>query len=153
MFVAKTLLLAGALGAAALAAPGRAGGPQTMHLWAKTTQTRLVDMPPAHASLGDEQLASGRLVDDFGNAAGTFGVGCTAVGVFRGRVLLRCDGWAALAGGQLTIAGRTRSDTGDSTFAVTGGTGLYRTARGDVQLHQVANRNTAVTVTLIDGQG
>jgi hypothetical protein len=60
----------------------------------------------------------------------------------------RCDGWGHLTGGQLTIAGISRSNSSHATWAITGGTGSYQTARGEIHLDQLNNHQTAVTVTL-----
>jgi len=151
MFLAKTLLLAGTLGAVALASPATAGERQTLHLRALTTQTRYVDLTLPRASLGDEQVASGTLVDDRGRRSGTFGAACTVVGATAGRHLLRCDGWASLADGELTFAGLSRTGANRHTLAITGGTGSYRTARGEIKLRDVADRETDVMVLLADG--
>jgi len=45
-----------------------------------------------------------------------------------------CIWTLSLAGGQITVEGPFL-DAGDSTLAVTGGTGKYATARGEMKLH------------------
>lgn len=45
-----------------------------------------------------------------------------------------CNWTLFLAGGQITVEGPF-FDVGDTTLAVTGGTGKYATARGEVKLH------------------
>src|SRR5262245_66658421 len=117
MLVAKTLLLAGTLGAAVMAAPAGVDDPQTLNFVAETLEARTVDAPPAHQSLGDEEVASGVLVDDAGRQAGTFGVECTAVAVSKRVMLSRCSGWAALAGGQLEVAGRSSAGGSNQSWA------------------------------------
>jgi allene oxide cyclase len=49
-----------------------------------------------------------------------------------------CNWTTILAGGQITVAGPFL-DAGDSTLAVTGGTGRYRNARGLMKLHPLEN--------------
>jgi hypothetical protein len=48
-----------------------------------------------------------------------------------------CNWTTILAGGQITVEGPFL-DAGDSTLAVTGGTGRYRHARGFMKLHSLA---------------
>ena len=48
-----------------------------------------------------------------------------------------CNWTTILAGGQITVEGPFL-DAGDSTLAVTGGTGRYRHARGFMKLHPLA---------------
>ena len=45
-----------------------------------------------------------------------------------------CMWTTTLAGGQITVEGPFL-DAGDSTLAITGGTGRYSTARGEMKLH------------------
>jgi allene oxide cyclase len=49
-----------------------------------------------------------------------------------------CTWTTTLAGGQITVAGPFL-DAGDSTLAVTGGTGRYAAARGSMKLHGLEN--------------
>ena len=148
VILAKALPLALTLGAIALATPTAAHGPQTFNLRADNQQTKTIRVAPARVTLGDEQVTSGVLVDVNGQRAGTFGITCTQIAVYPQYTLERCDGWGQLTGGQLTIAGISQSNTSHATWAITGGTGSYQTARGEIQLNQLNNHQTAVTVTL-----
>jgi hypothetical protein len=148
VFLAKAFPLALTLSAITLATPTAAHGPQTFKLRADNEQTKTIRIAPARVSLGDEQVTSGVLVDTNGQHAGTFGITCTLIAVYPRYTLERCDGWGQLTGGQLTIAGTSRSNTSHATWAITGGTGNYQTARGEIQLDQLNNRQTVVTVTL-----
>jgi hypothetical protein len=148
MILAKAFPLALTLSAITLATPTASHGPQTFNLRADNQQTKTIRVAPARVTLGDEQVTSGVLVDVNGQRAGTFGITCTLVAVYPQYTLERCDGWGQLAGGQLTIAGSSRSNTSHATWAITGGTGNYQTARGEIQLNQLNNHQTAVTVTL-----
>ena len=49
-----------------------------------------------------------------------------------------CNWTTFLKGGQITVEGPVL-DAGDSTLAVTGGTGRYRNARGFMKLHALEN--------------
>ena len=85
----------------------------------------IVDTAPQGDSPGDQILFTDDLFDPAGRRVGRDEARCTIM--FRGDVL--CDATFALAGrGQLTIEGI------GLTFAVTGGTGEFRKARG--QMHE-----------------
>jgi hypothetical protein len=85
----------------------------------------IVDTAPQGDSPGDQILFTDDLFDPSGRRVGRDEARCTIM--FRGDVL--CDATFVLAGrGQLTIEGATL------TFAVTGGTGEFRRARG--QMHE-----------------
>ena len=68
-------------------------------------------MPPDGPSPGDHQAVSGTLRDD----------------------------WADVSGDLVLSAGPSRDDAGDLTWAVTGGTGAYRGAAGEVRISQGAS--------------
>jgi hypothetical protein len=148
VILVKAFPLAVTLSAITLAIPTATQGSQTFKLRADNEQTKTIHIAPARVSLGDEQVTSGVLVDVNGQRAGSFGVTCTLIAVYRQSTLERCDGWGQLTGGQLTIAGISRSNTSHAIWAITGGTNRYQTARGEIQLDQLNNHQTAVTVTL-----
>lgn len=104
------------------------------------------------ASLGDEQVLKGTIEQD-GKAAGSFGVACTWVAVRVKQIRERCDGWGALNRGNLSFSGMSRFESNNQTWAITGGTGIYQTARGQIELHQTNDHVTLVTVTLISDRG
>jgi hypothetical protein len=143
------MLISGALVASVTAAP--AGGASTLRPWGKghtaaepsqaapqaaAGATRLVvigrdadftvvDNAPAGDSPGDQILFTDDLFDPSGRRIGRDEARCTIM--FRGDVV--CDATFILAGrGQLTIEGV------NLTFAVTGGTGEFKKARG--QMHE-----------------
>jgi allene oxide cyclase len=63
-----------------------------------------------------------------------------------------CNWTTFLAGGQITVEGPF-SDTGDTTLAITGGTGRFRDARGSMELkyHDVAGTKFDFVFHLIGG--
>jgi hypothetical protein len=148
VILAKAVPLALTLSAITLATPTAAQSPQTFNLRADNQQTKTIRIAPTRVSLGDEQVTSGVLADVNGQRAGTFGITCTLIAVDLQYTVERCDGWGQLTGGQLTIAGVSRSNTSHATWAITGGTGCYQTARGEIRLDQLNSHQTAVTVTL-----
>jgi Dirigent-like protein len=124
---------------------------KTLHLKAENRQAKMIDLAPPGASLGDEQVLSGTLARD-DKPAGSFGVTCTWVGVRPKHIRERCDGWGALRGGTLSFSGMSRFEANRQTWAITGGTGIYQAARGQIELRQVSNHETLVTVILVDGR-
>jgi hypothetical protein len=144
MFVAKALVVAGAVGIA-LAHPTAAHDPQTLHLTAVSTQGEPF---PAHTRRGDQQIASGSLLDARQQPAGTFGFTCQAVGLHPRFFVEQCLGWGRLAGGTITVAGMARDNENRHVWAVTGGTGAYRGARGEARLHDLDRRRTVIDATL-----
>lgn len=106
------------------------GGSFTVVEHALTDTT--ADTGPAGDSAGDV-LAFANPVFDAGNVrpVGTDNGSCvrTAAGVSY-----ECAWTTSLAGGSITVEGPFR-DAGDSTLAVTGGTGRYRGAVGEMRLH------------------
>ena len=67
-------------------------------------------------------------------------------------ILQHCIGSGTLDAGQITFAGTARLNTNQNTLAITGGTGIYHTARGTIQLHDT-NNQTLITIALTDAQG
>ena len=92
-----------------------------------------VDDPPAGDSAGDRLTFD----DPLFNATNTRQVGkvlavCTQVGTSL--TLFHCDVTVAIANDSLALQGRFDATMTTSTFAVTGGTGRYNKARGEVIL-------------------
>ncbi len=116
----------------------------TIHLVEHATSDTLVDNAPAKDSVGDT-LAFGNAIYDASNTTvvGSDGGQCvrTVVGVSW-----ECMWTVSLANGQITVEGPFL-DAGDSTLAITGGTGAYRTARGTMDLHARDAQGTAYDFT------
>jgi allene oxide cyclase len=106
------------------------GGTFTVVEHAVTDST--ADTGPAGDSLGDV-LAFANPIFDATNTrqVGTDNGSCirTAVGVSY-----ECSWTTSLPGGSIMVSGPFL-DAGDSTLAVTGGTGTYREASGEMHLH------------------
>jgi hypothetical protein len=144
MALAKPFVLIALLGLA-LAAPASAGSPSSLHLIALVGQAQPLD--DRNAVLGDAQIGSGALVDGRDRAVGSFAFTCVAVGMKRRYILEQCSATGSLGGGQITLAGMTRSNTNLHRWAVTGGTGIYAGARGEARLHDLGPRETVVDVS------
>jgi hypothetical protein len=117
-------------------------------------------VPPTGPSLGDSNVFSETITQN-GKNVGLAGGICTTIKVTTkagkvATVTQQCVVTASLPKGQLTFQGiATFTNTGPvttPTFAITGGTGAYRTARGDITVSQLSNPNqTKIRVTLITG--
>ena len=144
--VVASAALASAGAATAAAAGGiSASSVHTIHLVGHETQSKSI----RQGGYGDEDVFSGIL----DNAAGT-----SHVGIFAGTLTLVSSTAPPLyvatvdlqlQGGQITVQGFL--DRGKSPFvhAVTGGTGIYRGARGEFSLTEVARSVLDITVTLL----
>jgi hypothetical protein len=152
----RTLLIAAtafvALTATALAT--RHSGPSAVT--SKTTTMSLVaveqacggaDLPPADGSPGDVTMCRGRLQDASTHAVvGRAAWYCPYTGAERAGDV--CTAVAGLRRGDITLAGRLSHTSAKSTWAITGGTGAYATARGTATVHQLSETRTAVTLRL-----
>jgi allene oxide cyclase len=116
----------------ALATPSHHGHGLTIHVIEHATSDTVVDNAPAGDSVGDT-LGFGNSVYDASDT--------TVVGSDGGQCARTVPGtswecmWTtSLKNGQITVEGPFL-DAGDSTLAITGGTGAYRNASGTMDLH------------------
>ena len=148
MFTGKSAVLLAAVGLG-LATPSATSASGTLHLVAHITQGVVRGPGGSQQSLGATQIGSGGLTDTRGQSVGTFAFTCVTVRVHKGYVDEQCSSWGALKGGQLLLAGKSRSNEERHTWAVIGGTGAYRSARGEARLRDVNDHETVVDVTLM----
>jgi hypothetical protein len=139
---AMALLLA--LGSALAASAGTSvTASQTIRLVARQVAATLVPVPgqTGHQLVPGDQLVFTDSLTRNGASYGHDAIHCVIV-VAADAV---CVGAFTLPGGQLTIAGDVGSinSHGSKTVAVTGGTGLYRSTRGQLT---VKNRSATVSV-------
>jgi hypothetical protein len=153
--VAIALVLAGA--AVTVAAASTAGTsrhrPETIRLVAKQTQaTVLVLAAAGHGPLGNQFLATdevfrqGRKVGDDASVCQVVAEPGDASRRFQ------CVATVSLPEGQLTAQGlATLTETSPQPFtlAITGGTGAYRTAHGQLQVAPVSETERHYTLTLV----
>jgi hypothetical protein len=99
---------------------------------------------PSGAPIGDRLVFSSHLYDEHGNSVGRDGADCTTTNTDGSA---ECTISVALADGELTFQGLARGT--DNTFAVTGGTGSYRNARGEARAVDVQPGQANLTITLI----
>ncbi|MGW1888999.1 dirigent protein [Streptomyces sp. NPDC002004] len=143
--------------AAPASAADTASGPGPYHetvfsLTAHQTQVNSLDLDGAGTTQGDEIVVSGELLQS-STQVGTFGEVCTLTRTAPGdEADLLCQGSLALPQGQLTIQGRftiTGSGPGNIDLAITGGTGLFRSARGYIHAVNTDATHTNLTVHLL----
>jgi hypothetical protein len=128
----------------------------TIHFIARTIDSALLDLGAQGLSLGDGAIFTDELFQDGKRLGEGHGV-CTITritGTAPSRTLTnQCLITAILPRGQITIQGRLPStEQGTSpphSLAVTGGTGSYRTARGEVRVRQISNTENDITIRLI----
>jgi hypothetical protein len=145
----RTLLIV-ATAFVALTATALAGGGRhqtTLSLVAVEQACGGADLAPSDGSPGDVLMCRARLQTAKGHksagravwhcgysGAESFGDVCTAV--------------AELPHGDLTLAGRLSHTSAESTWAITGGTGAYASARGSAVARQLSDTRSAVTIHL-----
>ena len=119
---------------------------------AKTTQLSQIDLPPAGFGQGDEVVFHDLLLSH-GKVIGHDGGSCQATFVAKGRVpQFQCLVTFVLRGGQVTTQGLLNIANPASfrgMFAITGGTGIYRTARGQATIHQTSATLATITLSII----
>jgi hypothetical protein len=153
--VAIALVLAGA--AVTVAAASSAGAsrhrPETVRLVAKQTQaTVLVLAAAGHGPLGNQFLATDEVFRQ-GRRVGDDASVCQIVAEpDHASRRFQCVATLSLPEGQLTTQGLatvTETSPQPFTLAITGGTGAYRTAHGQLQVAPVSETERHYTLTLI----
>ena len=123
-------------GTAYAGSPEKAHGPKTIHLTETSNQIQ-----PAFVDTGDPGLSQGDIVvvrdgvnAQDGTPAGTFNQACTLVEVASNPFTsaYECSGSIALEDGTITMQGPFVPAKAEQSAAITGGTGAYRTARGQI---------------------
>jgi hypothetical protein len=132
-----------AIGAVGVSASTTAG--KTVTVVERATTDTVIDLGAPGDSLGD-LLVFGNDIYDAANA--------TQVGRDEGSCVRtnpglawECNWTTILAGGSITVAGPFYDDLRDTQFAITGGTGKYRNARGVMILHSQDALGTVLTFT------
>lgn len=151
---AAGLLAALACSQPALAAGGTGFEPMTaLNLVASTTQSAFIDVDNSSGlSLGDEFVSSGDLLGG-SVKVGEFSDVCTVTReVSVDDFDVQCSATFSLAGGDITAEGQatvTKGGPVDIYLAITGGTGIYRTAAGYIEADEVSEKVTDLTVHVI----
>ena len=149
--IASALALAGASLASGDSgfAPGK-----TVVLSGKTVQRNIVHTDDSGFALGDQAVFTNDLSVN-GKPAGTDGGVCTVVRIGDPAAqtgTVQCQLTYSLSGGQITAQGLMSLTSGGfigkQTVAITGGTGLYRDARGVAVLEFIHPGELTVTLAL-----
>jgi hypothetical protein len=124
---------------------------ETLRFTIRNVAIAELDLGTAGRSLGDQFISTGNVFR--GSArVGEAHIVCTVVRLVSATSTTEhCAGALVLPGGQITGEGAntfTQESTG-VTVAVTGGTGRYRTARGEVRSRLISETEEELTVHLI----
>jgi hypothetical protein len=151
-----TLLLA--LASVPLALAGGGSGRddddvRILHLTTRTVQEALVDAPPSGESVGDRFVFSDNVFRG-DEQVGVGGVDCVLVR-FESEpeaATAHCVATLSLPKGQITAQGLIDfTAPGPFALAITGGTGAYRTAHGEVEVTEESPEVDRLKLTLILG--
>ena len=117
-----------------------------------TGDLAFIDQGAPGPSIGDRLVYSAAIFDTNGNRIGRDAADCLIVRVDPTETpdrqqVVQCSISVELPDGQLTVQGLAQGT--DNHFAITGGTGAYRTARGEVQARDIVPLQEAeITVWL-----
>jgi allene oxide cyclase len=101
----------------------------------------------ATSPVGDRITWSAGIFDRHGHQVGKDTADCTIVATTG---IVQCLFSIDLPGGELTAQGIGEGST-DTTFAITGGMGAYRAARGEVRaVDTTVGQRAELTITLVD---
>jgi hypothetical protein len=147
---AKTVVAVGTFSAVAMAAPHAAWDqPRTLRFNALTTSEASLDRGRRGLSVGDVLISVGRLVGLDGRLLGSFGTSCTVVDLGR-RAAYYCDGHDSLPGGEIVFAGETVPSKRVQVLAITGGTGAFSQALGQLTLVRLKPNVTQVSMVILE---
>ena len=116
---------------------------QTLRFAIRFSDSFLLDLGERGPSKGDQIISNDRLLNSSGTEVGHDGLACTVTDPSEPEAA--CQGSFVLPGGQLTVQ-FLNSPPSVKIGAITGGTGRYRTARGQMKLVEPATGNVG-TVT------
>jgi hypothetical protein len=114
-------------------------------------QPDFIDAGDPGPSLGDVAIFKDGLNRENGTPAGSFREVCTLV-TFAGNRFTsdyECSGTVALDGGTITLQGSFTPAKPVQVNAISGGTGAYRAARGEIETQAEADR---ITIRLANGR-
>lgn len=137
-----------ASGVAASAQEGGGNTPETIRLNVHWTAQHQVDAPPSGDSPGDLSVTAGELTTPAGRIVGRVQGVCVNVPVHNSE----CSFTLSLAGGHLQLLSAYGSGfSGEKTGvdAIVGGTGAYRTARGDVTDRETGPNTVEATLHVV----
>ena len=132
-----------------------AGSIQTIHVVAKEVDSSFLDLGDADFSVGDQFVFTNDLFRG-GEKLGEDGGVCVVTRLTaRGASTWECVGSNVLPGGQITVQGLVTYGPDEEIkadpylFAITGGTGRYREAHGDVRIEEVTATRFRATFRIV----
>jgi hypothetical protein len=150
--VASITLASASPPAASVASTNNKDHVQVIHLVSRVDQETFLDLGEQGDSLGDQIVFSDNLFRG-GKKVGISGATCTLVRLEpRVSVTFQCVGTLSLPRGQITVQGLVSFPEADQTpffVAITGGTGAYRTAHGEMKVTIVSETLERLTLHLI----
>ncbi|MEV0699535.1 dirigent protein [Saccharopolyspora sp. NPDC050389] len=159
MFAKKAFAVGGGLAAAGLLALSYLSVPETSAAADPAVRTEVIDLDVSNdqfvltdvgepgVSIGDEYVFSDELYQG-GRQVGDDGGACQVTHVEGQEITTNCVISVRLPDGQITAQTLWVRGT-DSLMAITGGTGKYRTARGEVEATDVQTLNEKVRITIV----
>lgn len=129
-------------------ADGDSGESRVLNLNLRNDQYEFVDIGAAGVSAGDQYIFSDTLS---GDAAGEDGGSCEIVGVEGGKITTNCVLSLRLPRGALTAQSLWVHGTSTLTMAITGGTGAYRNARGELVATDIGTPREAYRLRILLG--
>jgi hypothetical protein len=152
------VLAAGGVALASASTPQSSSGEQSakeFKLFAKTVQSENVDLGKKGDSIGDHFVFSDDVSREKGSAKlGTDGGVCTLVRLDgKMSATVQCVVTLSLKAGEIAVQGlATFSDQSLPTFVlpITGGTGAYKAARGEIKVKELNDTDAILTVSLVD---
>ncbi|MFF5971076.1 hypothetical protein ACFY7C_06055 [Streptomyces sp. NPDC012769] len=129
----------GAVGSANAGVPEK-GRVEVLELKVQNDQYTAVDLGPAGPSLGDMDVYSGTAIKD-GRSVGRGGGTCQVIHLKGEELTSQCVITMEVAQGSVTMQSLWTKGTASLDMAVTGGTGIYRNARGIARFWDIATPN------------
>ncbi len=126
----------------ALGSSGDDDKQRTIRVVAITTEEEFLDFGAEDFSLGDQIVFSANLLKA-GTQVGRLGVVCTIVSLEQEQV--QCLATADLRGGQIAVHGLLTGEPETFVLPITGGSGKYEGAEGEVQVRQVTETKEILT--------
>ncbi|MHC3392239.1 allene oxide cyclase barrel-like domain-containing protein [Streptomyces lavendulocolor] len=145
--LAAVVAVGGSAVGSANAGPARKGGVEILELEVRNDQYTAVDLGPEGPSLGDTDVYSGTAVKD-GKAVGRGGGTCQVVHVKGAELTSQCQLTMEVAQGSVTLQSLWTKGAGPLDMAVTGGTGVYRDARGTARFRDIGTPDERVRLEI-----
>jgi hypothetical protein len=124
------------------------GRVEVLELKVQNDQYTAADLGPAGPSLGDMDVYSGTAIKD-GHSVGRGGGSCQVIHVKGEELTSQCLITMEVEQGSLTMQSLWTKGTASLDMAITGGTGVYRGARGIARFWDIATPNERVRLEIL----